>query len=161
MPGRHARLPPGRPGADLGPRQLPALGLDEAPGAENGLSHHVDQHPTDRQADPAQLRHHVHGLLRGHLPERSTSMIDSAWSRTGPTRARPATCWLTLRKRATRPVGGASTTTASYRAPSDWDACRAWQILPVRNTSRSPGAMVVTKSRTPSLPRAHLARPRW
>ena len=45
--------------------------------------------------------------------ERMTSMTRSAWSRTGPTRASPETSAVTFRNRVTRPVGGASSTTAS------------------------------------------------
>ncbi len=45
---------------------------------------------------------------------RSRPMIESAWPRIGPTRASPATSALTPRKRVIRPVGGASSTTASY-----------------------------------------------
>ena len=43
----------------------------------------------------------------------SIAVIESAWLRIGPTLATPATSWLTLRNRTTRPVGGASRTTAS------------------------------------------------
>ena len=39
----------------------------------------------------------------------------SAWVRIGPTFARPASSLLTLRNWAIRPVGGASSTIASYR----------------------------------------------
>ena len=41
-------------------------------------------------------------------------MTVSAWLRIGPTLASPATSLLTLRNCAIRPVGGASSTTASY-----------------------------------------------
>ena len=44
---------------------------------------------------------------------RSIRVMESAWVRIGPTRATSATSALTLRKRTTRPVGGASRTTAS------------------------------------------------
>src|SRR4051795_1895056 len=45
--------------------------------------------------------------------ERSTAITPSLWVLIGPERVSPATSPVTLRKRVIRPVGGASTTTAS------------------------------------------------
>ncbi len=45
--------------------------------------------------------------------ERSTRITACAWEWIGPNLARPATSELTFRKRVSRPVGGASITTAS------------------------------------------------
>ena len=50
--------------------------------------------------------------------ERNRVIIVSAWCLTGPTLASPASSSLTFRNWEIRPVGGASSTTASYsRAP--------------------------------------------
>jgi hypothetical protein len=53
-----------------------------------------------------------------HCAERISVMIAPAWLRMGPAFASPTTSSLTLRKRPIRPVGGASSTTASYTGPS-------------------------------------------
>ena len=45
--------------------------------------------------------------------ERIRVMIEFAWFRIGPTLASPTTSSFTFRKRVIRPVGGASSTTAS------------------------------------------------
>jgi len=45
-------------------------------------------------------------------------MIEFAWLWIGPILASPTTSSLTLRKRVIRPVGGASSTTASYTGRS-------------------------------------------
>ena len=49
--------------------------------------------------------------------ERSIRITESAWLRIGPILARPLTSVLTLRNRVIRPVGGASSTTASKTWP--------------------------------------------
>ena len=46
--------------------------------------------------------------------ERNSVIIVSAWCLIGPTLASPASSSLTLRNWVIRPVGGASSTTASY-----------------------------------------------
>ena len=81
-------------------------------------------------SEPRQFGDAVDGLLDRHLLQQrhqvdgglgrpdARRMTVSAWLRIGPTRASPATSALTLRKRAMRPVGGASSTTASYYGPS-------------------------------------------
>ncbi len=89
-----------------------------------------------------------------------TSMTASACDRMGPVRARPATSELTLRKRAMRPVGGASITTASYTCLLPFLRRTASFALPVSRTSRTPGAMVVAKSIAPMRRRAVPARRR-
>jgi hypothetical protein len=92
--------------------------------------------------------------------ERSTAMTPSLCDLTGPTLASPATSAVTLRKRVIRPVGGASTTTASYTRRPFSVRVTASFTLPVSSTSRIPGAMVVAKSIAPSLFSARPARRR-
>jgi len=93
------------------------------------------------------------------IGERSSAATPSLWVLIGPTRANRAVSAVTLRNRAIRPVGGASSTTASYARR--WPSVRvvASFTLPVSRTSRSPGAMVVAKSMAPSLRRARPAPP--
>ena len=93
--------------------------------------------------------------------DRNSVIIVSAWLLIGPTFASPASSSLTLRNWVMRPVGGASSTTASY-----WMApllrllrCTASKTLPVSSTSRTPGAMVVANSMTPKRSSAFPARP--
>ena len=71
---------------------------------------------------------------------RSIAMIESAWLRIGPTLASPETASCTLRNWAIRPVGGASSTTASYASsrPFCWRRTASY-TLPVSSTSRRPG----------------------
>ena len=60
-----------------------------------------------------------------------------------------------------RPVGGASTTTASYAGrPSRCLRFTASTHLPVSSTSRIPGAIVLAKSMAPSFFSADPARRR-
>jgi len=93
--------------------------------------------------------------------ERISRITLSACWRTGPIRANPATSLLTLRNRATLPVGGASSTTASYNRPPPRRSRVAASItFPVSSTSRIPGAIVVAKSIAPIFFRADPARRR-
>ena len=70
----------------------------------------------------------------------------------GPILVSPATSWVACRNGTIRPVGGASSTTASNtRRPSRPVRVTASFTLPVSSTSRRPGAMVVTKSIAPIL----------
>ncbi len=72
--------------------------------------------------------------------ERSTAMTPSDCALIGPTLARPPTSCVMLRKRAIRPVGGASSTTASYAGrPVAVGGPTASLTLPVSSTSRMPG----------------------
>ncbi len=93
--------------------------------------------------------------------ERNSVITVSAWLLIGPIRASPASSLLTLRNCAIRPVGGASSTTASYRIAFLFRLlrCTASKTLPVSSTSRTPGAMVVANSTTPKRSRARPARP--
>jgi hypothetical protein len=77
----------------------------------------------------------------------------------GPTLASRAVSAVTLRKRPIRPVGGASRTTASYTRFRSADRVVDSLTLPVINTSRMPGAIVVAKSIAPTLRRARPAAP--
>lgn len=75
--------------------------------------------------------------------------------------ASPASSSLTLRNWVIRPVGGASSTTASYRVALRLRLlrCTASNTLPVSRTSRTPGAIVVANSMTPNRSSARPARP--
>ena len=75
------------------------------------------------------------------------ALIESAWLRIGPTLASPETASWMLRNWAIRPVGGASSTTASYASSSPlvWRRTASY-TLPVSSTSRRPGAIEVAKS---------------
>ena len=87
-------------------------------------------------------------------------MTPSLWVLIGPERASWAISAVTPRKRVIRPVGGASTTTASYtRCPSCRRVTHSF-IFPVSSTSRRPGAMAVAKSIAPILRSARPARRR-
>ena len=65
------------------------------------------------------IRHQADSIMRvlrsatTVVGERSISMIESAWLRIGPIRASPETASCTFRNCEIRPVGGASSTTAS------------------------------------------------
>lgn len=85
----------------------------------------------------------------------------SACECTGPPLARSDTALVTSRKRAIRPVGGASTTIASYTG-SRFLSTRITVslILPVSSTSRRPGAIVVANSMAPMRRMARPAMPR-
>ena len=97
--------------------------------------------------------------------ERNSVITVSAWFLIGPTLAIPASSLLTLRNWVIRPVGGASSTIASYSTPVRLEAPlrrslrAASKSLPVSSTSRTPGAMVVAKSMTPNRSSARPARP--
>ena len=88
-------------------------------------------------------------------------MIESAWVRTGPTLASPATSWFTFRNLPIRPVGGASSTTASYTNSPRTLRQVASCTLPVSSTSRSSrrdrGDEVDHADRSSAFP----ALPRW
>ena len=73
--------------------------------------------------------------------ERNSVIIVSACFLIGPTLASPASSSLTLRNGVIRPVGGASSTTASYSiAPLlRLLRCTASKTFPVSSTSRTPG----------------------
>ncbi len=93
--------------------------------------------------------------------ECSSRTTPSACECTGPPLARSETALVTSRKRAIRPVGGESTTIASYagfllRSRRTTDSL----ILPVSSTSRRPGAIVVANSMAPIRRIARPAMPR-
>ena len=77
--------------------------------------------------------------------ERNSVITVSAWFLIGPTLAIPASSLLTLRNWVIRPVGGASSTIASYSTPVRLEAPlrrllrAASKTLPVSSTSRTPG----------------------
>ncbi len=85
------------------------------------------------------------------IGERSREETPSLWVLIGPILASRAVSAVTFRKRPIRPVGGASSTTASYARRPSADRVVASFTLPVRSTSRRPGAIVVAKSMAPTL----------
>ena len=84
--------------------------------------------------------------------DRSSSITPMLWRWMGPILVSPATSWVACRNWAIRPVGGASSTTASKagRSPGPVRVTDSF-TLPVSSTSRRPGAMVVAKSIAPIL----------
>ena len=103
----------------------PALGGPvQVAGRQQRLGGHVDDHRADRQPAPSQLGDRVRGLLHRHLLQQRDQVhrglrraqhrhhaVALRLDRAGP--GQPAISAVTLRKRVIRPVGGASSTTAS------------------------------------------------